>query len=122
LKRITKKSIDAIMKIIYEKKGYSILCIDLRKFDTITDFFIICSAESDQHTRAIAEELIEKLEGKYFLHHIEGIEYGHWILLDYIDFIIHIFTEEERQFYNIERLWGDAKMWGYNEEEDRGES
>ncbi len=116
MKKINKRTMTSIMKVIYEKKGYSIVCIDLRKFDAITDFFVICSGESESHTRAIADYLIEKFADKYGLHHIEGYEFGHWILLDFVDFIVHIFMEEERKFYNIEKFWGDAPILEYNEE------
>lgn len=115
--RITKKSMNSIMKEIYDKKGNSIVCIDLRKFDAITDFYIICSGESDSHTKAIAEHLIERFEEKYGLHHIEGYEYGHWILLDFVDFVIHIFLDDVRKFYNIEKFWGDAPYWEYEKED-----
>lgn len=115
MKKITKKNMDSIMKEIFEKKGHSIICIDLRKFDAITDFFVICSGESEYHTKGIAEHLLQKIGEKYGLHHIEGFEHGHWILLDFVDFIIHIFLDDVRKFYNIEKFWGDAPYWEYNE-------
>lgn len=89
---------------IDEKKGNEIVIFDLRGLSPLTDYFVIANGLSDIHNRTIAEYLIEYEKPN----HIEGFDGGHWILLDYIDVIVHIFLEETRRFYGLERLWGDA--------------
>ncbi|HID32387.1 MAG TPA: ribosome silencing factor [bacterium (Candidatus Stahlbacteria)] len=91
-------------RMIKKKKGEDVIVLDLRNRSPIADFFIITTGLSPIHTKAIADDLIERQRP----HHIEGMESGHWILLDYIDLIVHIFTKESRTFYGLERLWGDA--------------
>jgi len=98
------RRVKSLAKHIKDKKGEDILLLNLRKISPITDYFVIATGLSSIHTRAIADSLIEK----YKPHHCEGIESAKWILLDYLDFIIHIFTKETREFYGLERLWGDA--------------
>jgi len=90
--------------LIDQKKGTEIVIFDLRGMSPITDYFISANGLSEIHTRAIAESLIEYAEPD----HIEGFETGNWILLDFIDVIVHIFLKATRDFYGLERLWGDA--------------
>jgi ribosome-associated protein len=91
-------------QLIEEKKGTDIIVFDLRDLSPIADYFVIANGLSDVHCRTIAEYLTEYERPN----HIEGFEQGHWILLDFIDVIVHIFLEETRTFYGLERLWGDA--------------
>ncbi|MEO0076711.1 MAG: ribosome silencing factor [candidate division WOR-3 bacterium] len=106
---ISKKKLNAIINIIFEKKGEDVLLLDLRKLSPITDYFIICTAQSPTHAQAISNELSDRLKKeKIYYHHIEGYNNAQWIVLDYFDFIIHIFQNEVRKFYGLERLWGDA--------------
>ncbi len=90
--------------IISDKKGEDIIIFDLRDISPITDFFVIATGLSDIHNKTIVEHLAEFEEPD----HIEGLEGGGWILVDYIDVIVHIFSKETREFYGLERLWGDA--------------
>lgn len=85
----------------------------MSKVVTFTDYFLICSADSTIQVQTIARAIQERLE-KYrpSIWHLEGYEEGKWILLDYGDVIMHIFLEEARRFYNLEGLWGDAKVLG----------
>ncbi len=106
----TKELIRYLAKSIDEKKGYDIVIFDLRGISPITDYFVICTGLSDIHNRTIAESLIENEKPV----HVEGFESGNWILLDYIDVIVHIFMEETRQFYGLSRLWGDAPQVDYD--------
>ncbi|MDR1701763.1 MAG: ribosome silencing factor [Sporomusaceae bacterium] len=93
-----------------DKKARDIVILDIASISPVTDYFIICSASSDTQTKAIADNIEEKLAEKDILPlHKEGYREGHWVLLDYGDAIVHIFLEEERQFYNLEKLWSDAK-------------
>jgi ribosome-associated protein len=74
-----------------------------------TDFFVIASGTSDAHVRGIADSVVEKM-GRQGVrtHHVEGLPTGRWVLLDYVDFVIHLFHPETRSFYQLERLWSDA--------------
>lgn len=109
----TDKSADklkkAIVKILESKKAKNISVIDIRELSVLADYFIICSGTSTIHIRAMADEITEKLKKKDFYSiHKEGYESSRWILLDYTDVVVHIFHEEEREFYSLDRLWSDG--------------
>jgi ribosome-associated protein len=92
------------------KQARDITVLDLRKALGFTDFFIICSGTNPRQIRAIADAVIEKLRGEGIRPaHVEGYERSEWILIDYFDFIVHVFSEETRTFYALERLWGNAE-------------
>ncbi len=94
---------------IEDRKGREIVVLDLRHVSDATDFFVIASGTSDAHVRGIADVLEERLRHHgHRAHHIEGVRGGRWVLLDYVDFVIHVFHPETRAFYQLERLWGDA--------------
>ncbi|MBU1626602.1 ribosome silencing factor [bacterium] len=85
--------------------------LDLRKICDFTDFFIICTGNSGPQARAISEFIREKLKEKNISPlHVEGFSEGDWILMDYVDFIIHIMNPEVREFYKLEKLWKDGKI------------
>jgi ribosome-associated protein len=92
-----------------DRKGVEMMVMDLRGISNATDFFLIVSGTSDMHVRSIAEHIIEELkkEGQR-AGHVEGLRAGRWVLLDYIDFVVHVFHPSAREFYQLERLWGDA--------------
>lgn len=93
------------------KKAEDIRIFDLRKISTVADYFVICSGSSDVHVRAIYDEIDRELSQKTANpYHVEGVGHGRWILIDYIDVIVHIFQPAIREFYGLERLWGDAKI------------
>ncbi len=94
-----------------EKKALDVKILDLRKLSSVCDFFVICSASVEVHAKAIADGIIENLQkrGISFWHN-EGYQACRWILLDYVDVVIHIFLPQIREFYALEKLWGDAKM------------
>lgn len=96
-----------------EKKGINIVIMDLRKLKSaFADFFVICHGTSNRQVDAIAdgvEDEIRKLTGEKPLHR-EGTDTAEWILLDYVNVVVHIFQEEKREFYGIEELWGDAEV------------
>lgn len=99
-----------------DKKAFDIQILDMTNISLITDYFIICSANSTTQVKAIADNIEEKLaENGIKLLHREGYNEARWILLDYGSSVVHIFVEDERRFYNIERLWGDAKTQPYTE-------
>lgn len=97
---------DKIMQTIDDRKGKKTELIDTRDITVITDYFIVCSGTSTTHLRGIADEIIFRMENEGVkCAHIEGYDSSSWILLDFIDVVVHLFLEEERAFYNIERLW-----------------
>lgn len=100
-----------IAELIKNKKGFEIKILDLRKLSTIADFFVICSADSERQVKAIADEIEEKLsQQRIKCSNKEGYETMNWVLLDYFDVIVHIFKTEARNYYNLEKFWGDAPV------------
>lgn len=104
---------EAAVRGIQEVKGHEILSIDLRKIqNAVSDFFIICHGTSNVQVDAIArsiEKIIFEETGESPFHK-EGKENAEWILLDYFNIVVHIFNEEAREFYNLEKLWADADV------------
>ena len=101
-----------VVDIISDMKGEDIVLMDLRDVTIITDFFIICTANSERQIKAIAEKIIETLKKDHAVHRprTEGIPAGGWMLLDYGDIVIHIFSREQRGYYDLEELWKDGKI------------
>ncbi len=99
-----------------DKKAVDLVVLDLRKAGGFTDFFVICSGTNSRQIRAIADGIEEALaaEGEKPAH-VEGYDRSEWVLLDYFDFIVHVFSPETRAFYGLERLWGNAEMVGRGE-------
>jgi ribosome-associated protein len=94
-----------------DRKGADMLVMDLRGISNATDFFLLVSGTSDMHVRSIADHVIEELKKENVRpSHVEGLRSGRWVLIDYIDFVIHVFHPAAREFYQLERLWGDAPM------------
>lgn len=92
-----------------DRKGREMLVLDLRGLSDATDYFLLVNGTSDMHVRSIAEGVIEELKkGGVRPSHIEGLRSGRWVLIDYIDFVVHVFHPAAREFYQLERLWGDA--------------
>ncbi|MDD4601448.1 Ribosomal silencing factor RsfS [bioreactor metagenome] len=99
-----------------DKKAFDIQILDMRNITLITDYFIICSANSTTQAKAIADHVDEKLAEQGFKTlRREGYSEARWILLDFGGCVVHIFLDDERRFYNIERLWGEAKTQLYDE-------
>ena len=92
-----------------EHKAVDGVVLDLRTLSDATDFFVVVSGTSDTHVRAIAEHVMEALAAQGSrAHHVEGLPQGRWVLLDYVDFVVHVFHPSLRSFYQLEGLWGDA--------------
>ena len=86
--------------------------LDLRGISSATDWFVVMSGTSDVHVKAIADGIGEGLDAEgVAAGHVEGLTGRRWVLLDYIDFVVHIFHPQSRVFYQLENLWGDAKRW-----------
>lgn len=93
------------------KKASDVLLMDLRKLSAPADFFVLCSADSDTQVKAIAEAVRHGTAGiGAHLWQSEGFSALSWVILDYVDVVVHVFKKEVRSFYNLERLWGDAVM------------
>ena len=94
-----------------KKKADNVILMDLRKLQAPADFFLVCSANSDTQVKSIADGVKDGLEHHgVSVWHEEGYQSLQWVLLDYVDVVVHVFHREIRQFYNIERLWSDAKI------------
>jgi ribosome-associated protein len=107
------KLCDAIVKGMVEKKAADILVMDLRKVkNAVADFFVICSGGSDKQLDAIAESVDEEVYKavKENPWHVEGKNNKEWVLLDYFDVVVHIFRKDRRDFFALEKLWGDAEI------------
>jgi len=94
-----------------EKKAFDLTVLDLREIATFTEFFIIASANNQRQVQAICDEIQEQLKKQLNSKavRIEGYNSAEWVLLDYGDFIVHVFEQKAREFYDLERLWRDAK-------------
>lgn len=98
-----------IAKAAQDKKALDAVILDMRKIPSVSDYFVIVSGASTTQTRAISDNIVEKLKIKgEKLRHIEGEREALWILLDYGDVIAHVFIDEMRKFYELERLWGEV--------------
>jgi len=101
---------------IQEKKGNDIVRLDLRNINSsVTDYFVICHADSTTQVKAIAnsieDEIFKATQQEPWRK--EGLEYAEWILLDYINVVIHVFRTDKREYYGVEELWGDAEVKSY---------
>ncbi len=94
---------------LLEMKAEEIVLLDLRGLADFTDYFVICTGTSDVQVKAIADAVVErgKADGQRPLH-VEGYDQRKWILIDFVDIVVHVFQPDARQFYGLERLWGDA--------------
>lgn len=104
-----KETLAAIHEILDSKKAINIRILDVSKVSTFTNYFIICSGANAKHIQTLSDEVLKKLsELGIRPSHVEGHQHAEWILMDYFDFIIHVFSIEAREFYELERLWADA--------------
>ena len=112
-KESTSTLLEALIEGMRDKKAKNIMVLDLQAIENrVTDYFVICDADSKTHVNSIAdgaEEMVLKLTGEK-VYHSEGQQNGEWILLDYINVVGHVFLREAREHYNIEALWGDARI------------
>ena len=105
------KILNTIYNAIDDKKGVNTRILDISAITTISDYFIVTSGNNYNQVRAIADNVEEELLKKHGMRpeRVEGYNNGEWILLDYIDYVIHVFDREQRLFYGIERIWSDGK-------------
>lgn len=96
-------------ELAMERKAVEVVALDLRGISTATDFFLLGTGSSDIQVRSIADHIIEEMRKEGVrLGHVEGVAGGRWVLIDFIDFVVHVFHPEARAFYQLESLWGDA--------------
>jgi ribosome-associated protein len=108
-KRLTGEIAKAVRAAL-DKKAIDVVVLDLRHTSAFTDYFLVCSGQNQRQVHAIADAIEESLKAsKVRPSHIEGYDRGDWILMDYFSFIVHIFSPQNREFYSLERLWGDAE-------------
>jgi ribosome-associated protein len=104
------KEVVAAIAAAQDKKATDLLVLDLRRSAAFTDRFLLCTGHSHRQVKAIADGIEEALKGlKLRPTHVEGYDRAEWVLLDYFTFIVHIFTPATREFYGLERLWGQAE-------------
>jgi ribosome-associated protein len=97
------------VELAADRKGADIVLMDLRGLSNATDFFLLVNGTSDTHVRSIADHIIDEMRKEGMrADHIEGLRSGRWVLIDFIDFVVHVFHPAARDFYQLERLWGDA--------------
>jgi ribosome-associated protein len=100
-----------ICQAISDKKGFNIVVLDVREVSSMTDYFIIAEGNVDRHVAALAEHVYDVLQEKgYKPVHIEGLREGNWVVLDYIDFMVHFFIPELRQYYSLEEVWKQGQI------------
>lgn len=114
------REVSRAAELALERKAGDVLVLDLRGISSATDFFVLATGNSDIQVRAIAEHIRDELRlEKVRADHVEGLESGRWVLMDFIDFVVHVFHPEARQFYQLEGLWGDAPRIAFDDEGPR---
>ena len=104
-----------IAKFALDKKAENVVSLNVKNLTNITDEFVICSSDTNIQVKAIADSIRKNTDHKPV--RIEGYEHLNWVLLDYIDVIVHVFKTSERNYYNIEKLWGDASIREFSDED-----
>lgn len=106
---MTSNLLEIVYKAIDDKRAEDIVVLNMENISLLADYFLICNGNSDRQAQAIAREVQEKAQENGFeVKRIEGFDSARWILVDLGDIVVHIFHKDERAFYNLERLWGDA--------------
>ena len=118
-KRLTGDIAKAVRAAL-DKKALEVVVLDLRHTPAFTDFFLLCSGQNTRQVQAIADAIDEALRAvKVKPAHVEGYKRAEWILMDFFTFIVHVFTPQTRDFYSLERLWGDAERIEVSDEPPR---
>lgn len=112
------ETINQIVTAIKEKKGKNISTLNFENIsNSICDYFVICEADNSRMVASIVDEIEKQVKENRNIkpHHIEGKENSNWVLLDYFNIIVHVFQDDSRQFYSLEKLWADAEITNINE-------
>ncbi len=109
------KQLNSIAQALYDKKGFNILVLDVREICTMTDYFIIAEGSVDRHVKALSQTIMDELaqQGQHPMH-VEGQQAADWVVLDYSDFVIHLFIPELREKYGLEDVWKKGKIVDVN--------
>ncbi len=100
-----------IAQLMYERKALDVKILDVHKITSMADYFVICTSESSPQTKAIADHISDTLRDEGLRPaHIEGYQHLNWVLMDYLEILVHVFHKDSRSYYGIERLWADADM------------
>jgi ribosome-associated protein len=119
-KKLTGEIAKAV-KAALDKKAFDVVVLDLRHTPAFTDFFLLCSGHNTRQVHAIADAVEEALRAaRVRPNHVEGYDRGEWVLMDFFTFIVHVFTPQTREFYSLERLWGDAERIDIVDAPERG--
>jgi ribosome-associated protein len=113
--------IQEAVRAAFSKKAEQLVVLDLRHGTAFTDFFVVCSGQNARQVKAIVDAIEEGLQkncGQKALH-VEGYGESEWVLLDYFDFVVHVFTPDTREFYALERLWGSAERTAIHDDKPR---
>ncbi len=111
MKRSSLETLNAIAQVIYDKKGFNIMALDVRGLSNITDFLLIAEGNVDRHVTSIGRAIIDELEKKGEEPvHAEGLKTGDWVVIDYGDIMVHLFSPNLRERYSLERLWDESKI------------
>ena len=110
--KTTRELLTLVCESIQEKKGEDVQVVDISEISSFTDFFVICQGNNQRQNQAICDEIRHRLRNQEKVRptHIEGYKGGEWILLDYLDFVVHIFSLRARAFYQLEKLWSDGRL------------
>lgn len=114
----TEQIVSAVVETMLESKAKNIVTLDMKNIHTaVTDYFVICHAQSKTQVAAIADKVIDNLRNNHIarVYHEEGFENAEWILIDYVDVVVHVFLESKRNFYSLENLWADAELKTYED-------
>ncbi len=105
------ETLNAIAQVIYDKKGFNILALDVKGLSSITDFLLIAEGNVDRHVSSIARAIVDELNARGEKPiHVEGLGTGDWVVLDYSNIVVHIFSPALRERYSLERLWNESKI------------
>ena len=116
---MTDKILDTLVEAIRQRHGYRIVALDMSDVPLTMEVFLLATAENRIQARAIADHVEETAKQIGFTrHHMEGYDEGSWILMDYVDLVVHIFLSETRSYYNLEMLWSDVPVIEYNDAEE----
>ncbi len=106
VKDLARDAVDALL----DKKGINLTVMDMHEVSGVADIFVLATGESELQIKALADAVVERIRDRHHERpwHVEGYEGRQWVLLDYVDLVVHIFSQEKRTFYGLERLWNDA--------------
>jgi ribosome-associated protein len=117
IERQTLKNLRLIATLLADKKGFNILVLDVRGLSTLTDFFVIAEGMADRHVSSLGKEVVTSLKEQGVSPiHVEGLSQGDWVVIDYMDIVVHIFLPTLRDAYRIEQLWSEGKIVELNYE------